>query len=204
MGTDFFGLFPEGFYGISRADGLILLAFFILFLIYSFWISKQRKSSVTEEEYKPMKIWKAITLIIIGLAGLTLGGNLIVDNAITIAQLWGIPEAIIGVTIVSLGTSLPELATSAVAAYRKNTDLAIGNIIGSNIFNVFFVLSVSSIIYPLSSYPGIVVDAGIAAGSSLLLWLFVAISKKRQIGRLEGIIMLALYAAYLYWIISGL
>ena len=168
MGTQCFGLFPNTFRGISRVDGFILLGFFILYLIYNVRMSRRTLNSQSQEEYKAMKIWKGVLLIIVGLAGLTLGGHLIVEKAILIAQNWGVPQSIIGVTIVSIGTSLPELATSAVAAYKKNTDLAIGNIIGSNIFNIFFVLSISSIIYPLKDYALFPVDAAMAAGSSLL------------------------------------
>ena len=151
-----------------------------------------------------MPIWKSILLIIIGLAGLVVGGELIVNNAVTIAKSWGISESVIGVTVVALGTSLPELATSAMAALKKNTDLAIGNVIGSNIFNVFFVLGLSSLINPLSSYENIQVDAAMATGSSLLLLIFIIISRKRSINRIEGITMLAIYGTYLAWLLTTL
>ena len=151
-----------------------------------------------------MPIWKSILLIIIGLAGLVVGGELIVNNAVTIAKSWGISESVIGVTVVALGTSLPELATSAMAALKKNTDLAIGNVIGSNIFNVFFVLGLSSLINPLSSYENIQVDAAMATGSSILLLIFIIISRKRSINRIEGITMLAIYGAYLAWLLTTL
>ena len=151
-----------------------------------------------------MKVWKGVLLIIVGLAGLTLGGHLIVEKAILIAQNWGVPQSIIGVTIVSIGTSLPELATSAVAAYKKNTDLAIGNIIGSNIFNIFFVLSISSIIYPLKDYALFPVDAAMAAGSSLLLIILLSLSKKCEISRVGGIILLLVYDILLHSLFIGI
>ncbi len=204
MGTQCFGLFPNTFRGISRVDGFILLGFFILYLIYNVRMSRRTLNSQSQEEYKAMKIWKGVLLIIVGLAGLTLGGHLIVEKAILIAQNWGVPQSIIGVTIVSIGTSLPELATSAVAAYKKNTDLAIGNIIGSNIFNIFFVLSISSIIYPLKDYALFPVDAAMAAGSSLLLIILLSLSKKREISRVGGIILLLVYAIYLYILLKGI
>ena len=199
MGTDFFGLVKGGFYGVSRTDGIILLIIFCCFLFYSFMMSKRNRERELPEDYTPMKIWKAVGLIIVGLAGLILGGHLIVTNAVTIATNWGVPESIIGLTIVSLGTSLPELATSCVAATKRNTDLAIGNVIGSNIFNVFLVLGVSSVITPLTAYPNLAVDASVALASSLLLLGFLALSKKRTIGKAEGIIMLVLYGCYLTW-----
>ena len=142
-------------------------------------------------------------MIIVGLTGLIIGGELIVNNAVSIAQSWGVPESVIGVTIVALGTSLPELATSAMAAYKKNTDLAIGNVIGSNIFNVFFVLGLSSIINPLSGYENLQVDAAMAAGSSLLLLFFIIITEKRSINRIEGLTMLVIYGIYLAWLLSN-
>ena len=149
-----------------------------------------------------MKAWKALLLIVVGLGGLVAGGNLIVDNAVSIAQSWGVSEAVIGVTIVAAGTSLPELATSVIAAIKKNTDLAIANVIGSNIFNIFFILGLSSSISPLPVYPNFVVDASVAAGSSLLLWLFVAFSRKRELNRWAGLVMLLCYVAYLFSLLA--
>ena len=127
-------------------NGLLLLAAFLFFMGHSVnSVIKNRKERMAEDVVllnKPveelMKPWKAVVLVIVGLVGLTAGGKLIVDNAVEIAKSWGVSEAVIGVTIVALGTSLPELATSVVAAAKKNTDLAIGNVVGSNIFNIFF------------------------------------------------------------------
>ena len=202
LGTNFFGLFHlnETQQGVSRIDGIMLLAIFICFCSYTIYQGLHNRDKASTESYEAMPIWKAILLIVFGLAGLVIGGELIVSNAVTIAKSWGISESVIGVTIVALGTSLPELATSAMAAYKKNTDLAIGNVIGSNIFNVFFVLGLSSIIHPLKSYENIQVDAAMAAGSSLLLLLFIAISHKR----FEGITMLTIYGIYLAWLLSNL
>ena len=206
LGTNFFGLLHlgESHNGVSRIDGTILLAIFICFCSYTIYQGLHNRDKASTESYEAMPIWKAILLIVFGLAGLIIGGELIVSNAVTIAKSWGISEAVIGVTIVALGTSLPELATSAMAAYKKNTDLAIGNVIGSNIFNVFFVLGISATIRPLPSHENIQVDAAMAAGSSLLLLLFIAISRKRNINRIEGIAMLTIYGIYLAWLLTTL
>ena len=206
LGTNFFGLLHlgESHNGVSRIDGTILLAIFICFCSYTIYQGLHNRDKVSTESYEATPIWKAILLIVFGLAGLVFGGELIVSNAVTIAKSWGISEAVIGVTIVALGTSLPELATSAMAAYKKNTDLAIGNVIGSNIFNIFFVLGISATIRPLPSYENLQIDAAMAAGSSLLLLLFIAISRKRNINRIEGIAMLTIYGIYLAWLLTTL
>lgn len=204
LGTNFFGFMHlnETNLGISRIDGLILLTIFIGFCSYTIYQGLHNRTANNIENYEAMPIWKAIILIIIGLAGLIIGGEFIVKNAISIAKSWGISESVIGVTIVALGTSLPKLATSAMAALKKNTDLAIGNVIGSNIFNVFFVLGISSIINPLSSYENLQIDAALVATSSLLLLIFIGISRKRKINRIEGISMLIIYTIYLIWLLS--
>ena len=138
-----------------------------------------------------------ILLVLVGLAGLVIGGEMIVKSAVQIATNLGVSEAIIGLTIVALGTSLPELATSAMAAFKHNSDIALGNVIGSNIFNVFFVLATSAVIRPLPSYDGIVLDAWTAAVGSMLVWLFVKTNKQRQIKRWGGAVLLLVYAGYL-------
>ena len=205
LGTNFFGLihFGDKQLGVSRFDGIMLIIIFICFCTYTIVQGLRNRNNSNDETYIAVPIWKAISLIIVGLIGLIIGGELIVNNAVSIAQSWGIPESVIGVTIVALGTSLPELATSAMAAYKKNTDLAIGNVIGSNIFNVFFVLGISSIIHPLQGYENLQVDAAMAAGSSILLLIFIVISKKRNINRIEGISMLAIYGIYLAWLLMN-
>ena len=156
--------------GISRIGGIILLVLFAYFLFNTFRL---------------------------GLAGLVIGGEMIVKSAVQIATNLGVSEAIIGLTVVALGTSLPELATSAMAAFKHNSDIALGNVIGSNIFNVFFVLATSAVIRPLPSYDGIVLDAWTAAVGSMLVWLFVKTNKQRQIKRWGGAVLLIVYAGYL-------
>lgn len=208
FGTNWFGLtngIEKGFIGLTRYDGVIFLSIFIGFLAYSIYQARNHQDTEEPAEtYKPMPIWKAVLLIFIGLFGLIFGGELIVDKATLIARSLGVSDAVIGVTIVALGTSLPELATSAIAAFKHNTDLAIGNVIGSNIFNVFLILGISSTIMPLATYSNFIVDASMAAGSSLLLFALIAVNKNRRLTRLGGLLLLAAYGVYLYWLLTNI
>ena len=142
---------------LSRIDGIVLLIFFVIFLVYNFTLIK--KGGFTDEvSVKDVAPWKATLLVIAGLVLLVAGGRVIVYGAIEVASRLGISERVIGLTIVSIGTSLPELATSVVAARKKNFDIAIGNVVGSNIFNIFFILGVSATIYPVSVQKGSNID----------------------------------------------
>jgi cation:H+ antiporter len=189
---------------LSFTDGLIMIIFFIWFMYSN--ISKAIKHPEDEqaEDFKPMKIWKAILLISGGLAALVGGAQLIVPSATRIAENLGLSQAIIGLTIVALGTSLPELATSVVAAFKKNSDIALGNVIGSNIFNVFFILASSALIRPLNNYPQMDIDLIVTALGSLLVFIFIYTNKERSIKRWGGIVFLLIYGIYLYWKINHL
>ena len=149
------------------------------------------------EGVKELTIQRAIGLIIGGLVGLVVGGELIVKSAVDLATRMGVSEAIIGLTIVALGTSLPELATSVIAAAKHNSDIAIGNVFGSNIFNVFFVLGTSAAIHPLPAYEGIELDACMAAMGSIIVWLAVKTDKDRKVQRWAGALLLIVYGGYL-------
>ena len=149
------------------------------------------------EGVKELTIQRAIGLIIGGLVGLVVGGELIVKSAVDLATRMGVSEAIIGLTIVALGTSLPELATSVIAAAKHNSDIAIGNVFGSNIFNVFFVLGTSAAIHPLPAYEGIELDACMAAMGSIIVWLAVKTNKERKVQRWAGALLLIVYGGYL-------
>ena len=138
----------RSFSELTRIDGLVLISFFIIFLYYTFGISKAEGEN-TSNNIKDRSIIKSVLMAIGGLIALTIGGKWVVDSAMEIALNIGISQAVIGLTVVAIGTSLPELATSAVAAYKKNTDIAVGNIVGSNIFNIFWILGISAIINPL-------------------------------------------------------
>ena len=182
---------------ISGVGGSILLIFFMIFLWHNFKGIGSAPQTESKENYKPMSTRRAFALIIGGLVGLVVGGELIVKSATSIAQSLGVSDAIIGLTVVALGTSLPELATSCMAAFKKNCDIALGNVIGSNIFNVFFILGTSACVMPLPGYKGLETDAMMAALASLLVILFVYTNKKREIKRWHGAILLLTYAAYL-------
>ena len=190
---------------LNRVDGLLLLCFFAIFMGYTFAIAFPKSSAtlepaehaaVQEEEIKLLSWWKSILYIIGGLAALIYGGQLFVNGATGIARSMGVSESIIGLTLVAGGTSLPELATSIVAALKKNPEIAIGNVIGSNLFNIFFVLGCSASITPLHLSGITNFDLFTLVGSSILLWLFGLFFAKRTITRIEGGIMILCYVAY--------
>ena len=192
---------------LNRVDGLLLLCFFVIFMGYTFAIASkpgtteqagQIEAPTIEEEteIKSLPWWKSILYIIGGLAALIFGGQLFVDGATGIARNLGVSESIIGLTLVAGGTSLPELATSIVAALKKNPEIAIGNVIGSNLFNIFFVLGCSASITPLRLSGITNFDLFTLVGSGILLWLFGLFFAKRTITRIEGGIMILCYVAY--------
>ena len=186
---------------LTRTDGLMLLLFFIIFLAYNYTLMK--KGDFSEEfPVKDTKPWKAVLLILAGLALLVAGGRMIVYGAIEVATRLGIPERIIGLTIVSIGTSLPELATSIVAARKKNTDIAVGNIVGSNIFNIFFILGTSAVIYPVTVHPSSNIDLLMNVMLSAMIFVFIFAGKGKSIDRKEGIVMLLFYLGYLTYLIT--
>jgi len=187
--------------GLSYVDGLILLVLFAFFLYYVFTQLKSDPSSEMTElkDYSTLKIW---TLIVVGLAGLVIGGKLVVDNAVAMAQTLGVSEKIIGLTIVAAGTSLPELATSVVASMKKKNDIAIGNIIGSNIFNIFLILGVSSLISPLSYSVAFNQDIYILIGGTAFLFLAMFLGKKKTLDRWEAALLLIAYLGYTVFLVS--
>jgi len=191
------------FSGLTRIDGLVLISFFVIFLYYTFGISKAEGSKESEEAsgIHQYSLFRSGTMVLIGLTGLTLGGKWIVDSVVVIAQQMGLSQAVIGLTIVAIGTSLPELATSAVAAYKKNTDIAIGNIVGSNIFNIFWILGVSSLISPLPFSAVLMRDVIMTIFATFLLFIFLFIGKKHIIERWQGICFIAIYFIYLFFVI---
>ncbi|NJO02308.1 MAG: calcium/sodium antiporter [Bacteroidia bacterium] len=186
---------------LSRVDGLILLSFFCIFLYYSLHVAFSQKES-PPETYKPMLTWKALLLVGLGLLGLYLGGRLMVENAILLARGWGISEAIIGLTIIAAGTSVPELATSAMAAYKGNSDIAIGNVVGSNIFNVFFILGISATISPLPFQASANLDLAVNILASILIFIFCFLGRGRRISRPEGVFLITLYLVYVSYLMS--
>ena len=189
---------------LTRIDGLMLLAFFTIFLYYSFSIAKAIEGLDEHVAVKTTGFNKSYLLVIAGLIGLTLGGKWIVDGAVILARSFGMSESLVGSTIVAVGTSLPELATSAMAAHKKNVEIAVGNVVGSNIFNIFFVLGISATIKPLPFQAKSNLDIAVVIVSSLLLFLFMFTGKRRSLDRWEGIVSLFLYGGYIaFLIISG-
>lgn len=192
--------FGEEGRGIGRMGGIILLVLFCYFLYNTFRHAKDHPEDADELANEGVKEWpigKAILFLLLGFIGLVVGGELIVKSAVDIATRCGVSEAIIGLTVVALGTSLPELATSVIAATKHNSDIALGNVIGSNIFNVFFVLGTSATIHPLPAYDGIDLDAWVAAAGSIVVWLAVKTNKERKIQRWAGALLLLIYIGYL-------
>jgi len=191
----------KDFSSITRIDGMILICFFIIFMYYTFGITKSKDDITPEEETQTHSMTKSIIMIVIGLTGLVIGGSWIVNGAVKIAEAFNISESLIGLTIVAIGTSLPELATSAVAAYKKQSDIAIGNIVGSNIFNIFWILGVSAIIKPLPFKQSSDMDILATIIASLLLFAFMFIGKKRVVERWQGAFMIITYVAYVVFLV---
>lgn len=189
---------------VTRVDGIFLLIFFLLYLRYTFASARHSASPDPAEakaEGAPMPTLKAVIFIILGLAGLIFGGDKFVDGASGLASAMGISEAVIGLTIVAVGTSLPELATSIVAATKDKPGLAIGNVIGSNIFNVLFVLGSAAVVRPLPFGGVTKVDLWVLMAASFAFMIFGWYFRKRLITRAEGALMALGYIAYTVWLV---
>ena len=191
---------------LTRSDGIALLGFFAVFMAYTFAIAKpspQTTQALMENSSAPgMPMWKVILFIIGGLVGLVVGGELFVRGASSIARDLGVSDAVIGLTLVAGGTSLPELATSIVAARKGNGGIAIGNVIGSNLFNVFWILGFCSTITPMHVTGIKPLDLIMLLVSALLFWFFAKTQK--TILRWEGLVLVAVYFGYLAWLLSNL
>lgn len=173
-------------------NGLVLVVIFIAYVAYTIYIAKKNRVEGEEEEALPL--WKSLLFIILGLAAIIIGGQLVVENAKSLALAWGMSETLVGLTIVAIGTSLPELVTSVVASKKGQNGMAIGNVVGSNIFNLLLILGVSSSLHPISIAMASFIDIATLLGVSLIAYIFVCTGKK--INRTEGIILVALYVAY--------
>ncbi len=189
------------FSGLTRIDGLVLLSFFMIFLYYTFGISRVETATTAEITIHRYSLPRACLMVGVGLIGLVVGGKLIVNAAVALASNLGASEALIGLTVVAIGTSLPELATSAVAAYKKNADIAVGNIVGSNIFNIFWILGVSAIINPLP-FPSLLMrDVLMTIFATFLLFIFMFISKRHTLERWQGICFIFIYLGYISYLV---
>ena len=188
--------------GVSRLEAIIMLIIFAGFLYYVF---SQLKSDpeVQSTDQTPLKLNKSLLLVVVGLAGLIGGGRLVVQSAVELAQQLGISEKVIGLTIVAAGTSLPELVTSVVAAIRKNNDIAVGNIIGSNIFNLLFILPISALIHPLSYNTAFNTDILILIGGTIFLFVAMFTGIRKKLDRWEAGLLFAIYIAYTIIAISN-
>jgi len=203
---------------LTRSDGLVLLAFFLIFLSYSYTIASggRQGGSRSDVDHKTTPefgetedviesidvlptppMWRNVLFFLVGLALLAFGGDLFVSSASDIAYSWGVSEAIIGLTLVAIGTSLPELATSVVAALKKNPELAVGNAIGSNLMNIFLVLGISSTLCPLQLGNVRASDLLLLIAASVILWIVALFFGERTITRVEGIILILFYLMYM-------
>ncbi|MEE4176569.1 MAG: calcium/sodium antiporter [Bacteroides sp.] len=180
---------------IDRLNGLILIVFFIGFMIYAFRFGNDGLDE--DVSVKSLPLWLSLVMILLGIGGLALGGKWIVEGAVKIASLLGMSEALISLTIVAVGTSLPELATCVVAAHKRNAGIVIGNIVGSNIFNIFFVVGLSAVIQPLKFNKDMNFDVLVGLFSTLLLFFFMFTPRKNILERWQGGVLFLLYVVYI-------
>ena len=187
---------------VGRFDGILFLVLFVVFLLIMIYSAKKSRDNSAPEadEYKIMPVWKCILYMVGGIAAIAAGGEMVVEGASDIARAFGMSENLIGMTIVALGTSLPELVTSVVAARKNELDMALGNVIGSNIFNILFVLGIASAISPVSYTNENLIDSAVLIVMSMIVLIF-CLPKKRLI-RWNGVAMLALYAGYTAYIFT--
>lgn len=188
---------------ISRADGLVSIALFFLFLFYTVRLGKNNLTDEIPDSEGDRPLWKSAVLMLVGLTGLVVGGQWIVDGAVSLAYLFGYSESFVGLTVVAVGTSLPELATSVVAVRKGNTDLAIGNVIGSNIFNIFWVLGLSAVISPMDFNADDNFSILMNIACSALLFALLFIGKRHTIQKWQGGLLLLAYMAYISWLTIG-
>ena len=185
---------------VGRIDGIILLVGFAVFMAYTLWQAKREKTE-SADTVRLQNPWLSVLYIVLGLAGLVFGSNLFVDSASSVAAELGVSESVIGLTIVAGGTSLPELATSVVAARKGQSAIAIGNVIGSNVFNILLILGATATISPLQMEGITLVDIGVMLGSITLVWLFSF--TRYTVERWEGAVLVLGYGAYLAWLLSN-
>lgn len=184
---------------LYRWNGLLLVAAFVLYLLYTIYIAKKNRTEEVSAEEKVMPVWKSVLYILFGIIGIIAGGQFVVNSAKSLALAWGMSETLVGLTIVAVGTSLPELVTSIVASCKGENGMAVGNVVGSNIFNLLLILGVSSTIHPIAITTASFVDLVMALAVTLLGYCFVCTGKR--VNRPEGAAMVILYAAYMVYAI---
>lgn len=186
---------------INRFEGAILWAFMILYLAYLYWLTKHGVPLGDMPEVdKSEPVWKMIVMIVVGIVMIVWGSDISVDAATALAKMFGMSERLIGLTIVAFGTSLPELVTSVTAAIKGKADIAVGNIVGSNIFNILFVVGTTALITPVTYSSDFLVDSLVAVATMILL--LVCVARKKELGRPAGIVMLLAYAGYFVYLIQ--
>ncbi len=183
---------------LGHLDGVILLVMFAGFMIWMVRSALKARAAASDEEYEALPVWKCVVFILGGIIAIKFGGDFVVEGASSVAKMFGLSENLIGLTIVACGTSLPELVTSVVAARKNELDMALGNVIGSNVFNFLFVLGIAASISPITFIMENVIDIAILVAMSLLVWVFGW--TKQKIEKKEGIIMLLIYVVYLVYI----
>lgn len=187
---------------VSRSDGFVLLAFFALFMVYTFRVALQEGNGENASVAAPVNVWKSLLYVVAGLGGLIIGSNLFVDSASDVARQLDISEGVIGLTIVAGGTSLPELATSVVAARKGQSAIAIGNVIGSNVFNILLILGLTATVSPMAVQGITVVDLSVMLVSILMVWAFSY--TKYTVARWEGAVLTLAFMAYMGWLFYNL
>ena len=180
-------------------EGIVLWALFLVYLGYLFKMAKNGTEEEEEEELQPL--WKQLCMLAVGIVMIVFGSDMTVDNATILAEAFGMDDRLIGLTIVAFGTSLPELVTSVTAARKGKADIAIGNIVGSNIFNILFVVGTTALITPVTFKAGFLIDSAVALAAGLILWF--GVMKEQKLKRPVGILMLAAYAAYFVYLLMG-
>jgi cation:H+ antiporter len=187
---------------LGRLDGVVLLAGFAIFMMYTLWQAKKGQAEPAPEQQKQQNPWASMFFVVVGLALLVLGSNIFVSHASSLAYALGISEGVVGLTVVAGGTSLPELATSVVAARKGQSAIAIGNVIGSNVFNILLILGLTATISPLEIEGITTLDMAVMLLSVVLVWLF---SRTRYtVERWEGALLVGGYLVYLAWLITSL
>ena len=184
--------------GLNRVEGIILLIIFAAFLLWMVLAAKKARNNTAVEEIETLPGWKCLIYIVGGIIAIVFGGDLVVDSASAIAEDFGLSQTLIGLTVVAFGTSLPELVTSLVAAKKGETDMALGNVIGSNIFNILLVLGIAATVSPMVVLKENLIDAIILIAVSILVWIFAW--GKKELRRGHGIIMILVYVAYVGYI----
>lgn len=187
---------------IGRVEGLTLIGIFLIFMYYIVSLAQAGHTDASIEEKEKLTTIASLFYIVLGLIGLVAGGRILVQEAVQLSTSMGLSEAVIGLTIVAVGTSLPELATSVVAALRKESDIAVGNIVGSNIFNVFWILGLTAVIAPLPVGPGFLIDALVGIFTTFLLFGIMFIGTRHTIDRWQGVGFIALYVGYVGYLIT--